>query len=1141
MSTASENDYEKLLKEYKELQLRVTQFSTIEQELINTRDRLDQELVLYKRLNQFNTSSLKEFSDSEFFKYVCETIIDIFETESALIFAENYSEPGFSTFSEGISTSGFKNDSIEKELKKFSEKVVAGKAILLGSEHFKNFKSFSNYSKGLFFSISDKDFGYNIHLFALISKEYEPVYTKLQQRHETIFSVFSQQVQSILANRKKESKIKEQFEKISSSESELRKLSQIATRTQNGVIISDDQGRIEWVNEAFTSMTGYTLDEVKGKKPKDFLQGKDTDPKAIEKIKEALWNKKKVEQTIINYNKFNQPYHNSLQITPVFDEQGKLKNFIAIQKDITKEIQAKQDILNINSRFELIANKSNVGIWEQDMITGKSSWNPILETQYGADPEKMASDFYGYWYDCIYPDDRKRVKENLDNFLSSKSEIFEDEIRINRQTDQEIRILKTLTIAERDKQGVILRLVGTNIDITDEKKTEIELQKNLQQQELLSETALELNNLSDFSVTLNSVLNKVGNHTGVSRVYIFENIDAGNACNNTFEWCNEGIEPQLENLQGIPYEVIPYWKNELTSTGYIFSENIAEFPQEVRDILEPQEIKSILVFPLKVKGEFYGFIGFDECVRYKKWSKSEFALIKAFSGIISNTFERKISEDSLIASEKKYRSIIENINLGLVETNATGEVVFSNKQFHQLTQIENPSALAIGNNPEEILQRKELKGKLLAFKKMDELVYEMNIKQKDNSVKTLLVSNAPVLNQQNETTGSISIFLDITPVKALQVNLESALKERDIFLKKVNTLKTFYEIVLNHSPSDIAVINTDMTLNYSNEQFNEFEKAVRQSDVAEGSRIQGVLLNHVQEALQERKLIQKEESFINKNGEAIYKLRSILPFYDGENHLQHIIVSGVDISELKEIENTLIRRNDELKKINTELDNFVYSVSHDLRSPLLSIKGILNLIFKGSQLDNKLSNYLKMIDKSVLRLDGTIQEILEYSRNARLDVKEEKTDLKKIISDIHEDLKFSTPQNIEFSFHFDCDHIVLTDSPRITTVLKNIIGNAFKYQIKGNQNCKVSVTVSKNKKNKLQIQISDNGEGISDENSKKVFDMFYRASNTSVGTGLGLYICKEIISKMKGKIELTSKLGKGTCVSIILPVKFFAE
>ncbi|MFN6037272.1 MAG: PAS domain S-box protein, partial [Bacteroidota bacterium] len=485
----------------------------------------------------------------------------------------------------------------------------------------------------------------------------------------------------------------------------------------------------------FTSMTGYTLDEIKGKKPKDFLQGKDTDPKAIEKIKEALWNKKNVEQTVINYNKFKQPYHNSLQITPVFDEQGKLKNFIAIQKDITKEIQAKQEILNINSRFELIANKSSVGIWEMLLETGKASWNATLEEQYGLEHQKLKADFSNYLKSVIHPEDSERVDKLTNEFVNSGKELLEIEFRIIRLNDQEERIIRSLIITERDANGQLIRLVGTNTDITDKKRTQLELEKNLQQQELLSETALELNNLDDFSGILNSVLNKVGNHTGVSRVYIFENIDSGNACNNTFEWCNNGVEPQLENLQGIPYEAIPYWKNELTTTGYIFSENIAELPKEVREILEPQEIKSILVFPLKVKGEFYGFIGFDECVRYKKWSKSEFALIKAFSGIISNTFERKISEDSLIASEKKYRSIIENINLGLVETDASGKVVFSNKQFHHLTQLENPSYLSIGNNPEDLLNREELKGKLISFKKMEELVYELNLRQKDESIK----------------------------------------------------------------------------------------------------------------------------------------------------------------------------------------------------------------------------------------------------------------------------------------------------------------------------------------------------------------------------------------------------------------------
>ena len=1137
MSNSQEPDYEKLLQDYRDLQLRVTRFSSVEQELINTRDRLDQELVLYKRLNQFNKTALKEFSDEQFFKLVTESVIDIFETESSILIAKNYSDNDTFIFTEGMMLSSAEYLELQNNFQDFTTNLDSGKSVFLSAKDFQNISFFNKFSKGLYYSFSDTDFGYQIYLFSLISKEYDPVYRLVPARHETIFSVFSQQVQSLLANRKKESKIREQFQKISASESELKKLSKIATKTQNGVIISDAFGQIEWVNDAFTKITGYSLDEVMGKKPKDFLQGKETDKVAIEKIKQALWNKKNVEQVIINYNKFNQPYYNSLQITPIFDDSGSLTNFIALQKDITDEINSKQEIINFNSRFELIANKSGVGIWELDVSSGKASWNKILEEQYGASPKNLRENFSDYLKGAIHPDDANYVASNYQELLHSTNDLLEQEFRIIRHSDKEIRTLKSLIIAIRDKFGKLTRLVGTNNDITERKNTEKELQKNLSQQELLSDTAVELNNVGQFYNAINSVLSKVGVHTGVSRVYIFENTDGGNACNNTYEWCNSGVVPQIENLQGIPYDMIPFWKNELNNSGYIFSENIIDLPQEVRDILEPQEIKSIIVFPLTVRGEFFGFIGFDECIRNKKWSKSEFTLLRAFSGIISNAYERKLSDDSLIASEKKYRSIIENMNLGLVETNSLGEVIFSNRQFHKLTKVENPAWLALGPNPEEILKRKELQNLVVALRKIDELVYEMGIRTEDGQLKTLLVSNAAVKEQKGEGTGYISIFLDITPVKSLQLNLENALKERDIFLRKVNSLKSFYEHILNQSPSDIAVVGPDMKLNYSNEHFTEFEKIVRLTEISEGSEVQGILLNHIKEALKERKLIQKEEYFMDNSGKELYKLRSILPVYNKEEQLEHIIISGVDISEIKRIENTLVKRNEELNKTNSELDNFVYSVSHDLRSPLLSIKGILSLIFKGDQIDKKVRDYLHMVDRSVNRLDGTIQEILEYSRNTRLEVKQEATDIKRIIEEVYEDLMFGNDQKIRFDLHVRHTGNVITDSSRITTVLKNIIGNAFKYQKKQADEGWVKVTLDLLNNELLLIEVEDNGEGISEKSTSKVFDMFYRASNTSVGTGLGLYICKEIISKLNGEIELFSKLNEGTKVTIKLPVK----
>jgi signal transduction histidine kinase len=295
-----------------------------------------------------------------------------------------------------------------------------------------------------------------------------------------------------------------------------------------------------------------------------------------------------------------------------------------------------------------------------------------------------------------------------------------------------------------------------------------------------------------------------------------------------------------------------------------------------------------------------------------------------------------------------------------------------------------------------------------------------------------------------------------------------------------------------------------------------------------------LLISKINEAILSEKLLQFEEVFIIDESE-YYTLKSILPVYNASNLLENVIVIGIDITEIKNIEKNILQKNEELKKINSELDNFVYSVSHDLRSPLLSVKGILSLIFKTAQLEPKVDNYLKMAEKSILRLDETILEILEYSRNARLGLQFDEVYLSDMISEIYDDIKYSNTQKIRFSTQIDFDGYILTDRSRLNTVLKNVIGNAFKY-LKKVEESTVQFKAYKENGN-LLIEVRDNGEGISEEHLSKIFDMFYRASNTSAGTGLGLYICKEILNKMNGEIKVSSVKNEGTTVFIKIPLE----
>ena len=123
---------------------------------------------------------------------------------------------------------------------------------------------------------------------------------------------------------------------------------------------------------------------------------------------------------------------------------------------------------------------------------------------------------------------------------------------------------------------------------------------------------------------------------------------------------------------------------------------------------------------------------------------------------------------------------------------------------------------------------------------------------------------------------------------------------------------------------------------------------------------------------------------------------------------------------------------------------------------------------------------------------------------------------------------------IKFTIDISGENTIYSDKYRINTLLKNIIGNAVKYR-KANQTDAFVQFVMWGTPSEIVFEIRDNGEGISQQNISKIFNMFYRASSTSMGTGLGLYICKEIITRLNGSIDVQSELGIGTTMTISIP------
>jgi signal transduction histidine kinase len=229
-------------------------------------------------------------------------------------------------------------------------------------------------------------------------------------------------------------------------------------------------------------------------------------------------------------------------------------------------------------------------------------------------------------------------------------------------------------------------------------------------------------------------------------------------------------------------------------------------------------------------------------------------------------------------------------------------------------------------------------------------------------------------------------------------------------------------------------------------------------------------------------------------------------------------------------------QNAELIKINKELDSFVYSVSHNLRAPLMSVLGLLDLAkHENHSSSTSLDQYFSMMETSIHKLDETVKEILDYSRNARQNLTIESIDLKKMIDDHFEKMRFMPGSDlISRTVIVNQQSPFFSDQYRLSVIFNNLISNAIKYSDPSKEKPIIRI-LAEIRRDKVSLSFEDNGIGIEERYLTRVFDMFFRATEKNKGAGLGLYIVKEAVDKLKGSVIIESVVGKGTTFRIELP------
>jgi signal transduction histidine kinase len=240
-------------------------------------------------------------------------------------------------------------------------------------------------------------------------------------------------------------------------------------------------------------------------------------------------------------------------------------------------------------------------------------------------------------------------------------------------------------------------------------------------------------------------------------------------------------------------------------------------------------------------------------------------------------------------------------------------------------------------------------------------------------------------------------------------------------------------------------------------------------------------------------------------------------------------VEGVimDITDRKrEIEKVL--------SLSNELEAFIYHTSHDLRSPITSMYGLVNLLKKESSID-KVSEYLRLIEGRLFHLDNIMKDIVEIAYNTAVPLEPARINFQSEIPAIIQTQQ-KAYRGVQSKIEFNCKNGVefKTDIARLRSILRNVISNAFKYNNPTLADCLVAIYVFVSNA-EASIIVEDNGIGIPVDQQDRIFSLFYKANNSHKGNGLGLYIARSMITKLGGQLKLSSSLGKGTIIKVTIP------
>jgi PAS domain S-box-containing protein len=564
----------------------------------------------------------------------------------------------------------------------------------------------------------------------------------------------------------------------------LSKLSLVASHTDNAVIITDKNSKIEWVNDGFTKITGYTLPEAIGKNPR-FLQGPDTDPTTIAKIKEYIQKGQSFCEEILNYHKNGKPYWLKLYITPIYNEQGSITNFIAIESDITDKKASEEALRRSEATVRAIIENNQEPIYlinnYYQLVTFNQSFVEKTKSIFGT--QANVGDNLIELIAQSLPDYALELKASLDKALNGEACIVNKEITTE---DNEIHL--QLSFNPIYKNGEIKGVSAFARDITEQVFYERKLNEKLNLQNLLSSISTKFVSIQNFEVLKKTILESletVAQFCHADRAHLFLTDKDGSVLIHEQSILLKQAPELNPALRTVPLNENSWWGIKMLNLETIYIPNRKAIEQSGfanQEFTFYNDIKSAIVLPIVAHGKLKGMLCFDTLTKEKEWDANQAVLMKILGDIIGSALERKKAEEKIKKSEQLHKTLTTNL--------PNGHICLLNKDL-DIIFTEGSELNKIGLHPETLIGKKVSH---FAEPEMVRIMERFFIKTFNGESHTFdaifkdeiyNVHTVPLQEEDGSIQHILVFYQNTTKQKIAEEQIISALRQKDVLLKEI--------------------------------------------------------------------------------------------------------------------------------------------------------------------------------------------------------------------------------------------------------------------------------------------------------------------------------------------------------------------